>query len=42
MKNINWIYMFVIYKTSIKIMDEHLILSLSSYQWYFFPLVLIN
>jgi hypothetical protein len=33
---------FLIYKISIKIMDEFLILSLSSYQWNFFPLILIN
>jgi hypothetical protein len=32
MKNKNWIYMFLIYKISIKIMDEFIILSLSSYQ----------
>jgi hypothetical protein len=33
-ENINWIYMFLIYKTSIKIMDECFILSLNSYQFY--------
>jgi hypothetical protein len=32
-ENVNWIYMFPIYKTSIKIMDEYFILSLNSYQW---------
>jgi len=32
----NWIYMFLIYKTSIEIMDECLILSLNFYQWNFF------
>jgi hypothetical protein len=37
-----WIYMFLIYKTSIKIMDEFFILSLNSYQWINFPLILIN
>jgi hypothetical protein len=36
---INWIHMFLIYKTSIKIMDEWL----SSYQQnYFCPLILIS
>jgi hypothetical protein len=36
-EKIIWIYMFLIYKISIKIMDEYVILSLSFYQWKSFP-----
>jgi hypothetical protein len=34
---INWIYMFLIYRTSIKIVDEFFILSLNYYQWNSIP-----